>query len=152
VETTHSTLCLVDVRTGRIDWTRTVREGASGDIALSPDGATIAFSYYVGDTGHLQLLDTATGVPRVATVLPTTGGFGFVYGGRWLVVSNNLAAPQAQLYDAATLEPIGTPFRTGAVRVGNGVPIDPLAVNAAGTMFAEATDADPALWHVDPAY
>ena len=149
-ETTHGTISSVDVGTGRIDWTRTVREGASGDIALSPDGATIGFTYYVGETGHLQLLDTATGTPRTSTVLSTTGGFGFVYGGRWLIVSDYLAGPQAQLYDAATLEPIGAPFPTGPVRVGEGVPIDPMAVNAQGTMFAEATDRDPILWHVEP--
>ena len=148
-ETTHSTISLVDVGTGRIDWTRTVREGASGDIALSPDGATIAFSYYVGATAHLQLLDTATGKPRTPTVLSTTGGFGFVDGGRWLIASEHLAAPQAQLYDASTLEPIGTPFPTGSVPVGI-APSGPIAVNGPGTMFAEATSRDPLLWHVDP--
>jgi hypothetical protein len=72
-----------------------------------------------------------------------------VYGGRWLIVSGYLAASQAQLYDAATLEPIGTPFPTHAVRVGNS-PIDPMAVNGPGTMFAETTNLDPVLWHVDP--
>jgi WD40 repeat protein len=150
-ETTDSTISLLDVATGRVEWTRTVREGASGDIALSPDGATIAFSYYVGDTGYVQLLNTATGTPRTATVLSTTGGFGWVYGGRWLIVSEYLGAAQAQLYDASTLEPIGTPFPTSAVRPEN-PPIDPMAVNGPGTMFAETTSADPILWHVDPAH
>jgi hypothetical protein len=72
-----------------------------------------------------------------------------VHGGRWLIVSEYLAAAQAQLYDASTLEPIGAPFPTGAVRAENS-PIDPMAVNGAGTMFAETTDHDPLLWHVDP--
>jgi WD40 repeat protein len=148
-ETTDSTLSLVNLGTGRILWTRTVREGASGDIALSPDGATIAFSYYIGATGHLQLLDTATGTPRTPTVLPTTGGFGYVYGGRWLIVSEYRTTEQAQLYDAATLEPIGEPFPTGAPRVGY-PPFDPMAVNTTGTMFAETAELDPLLWRVDP--
>ena len=148
-ETTHNTISLVDVDTGRVDWTRTVREGASGDIALSPDGATIAFSYYVGDTAHLQLLDTSTGTPRAPTVLSTTGGFGYVYGGRWLIASEHVAAPQAQLFDASTLEPIGTPFPTGAVPVGI-APSGPIAVNGPGTLFAETTNLDPLLWNVDP--
>lgn len=147
-ETTHSTISLVDVGTGRIDWTRTVREGASGDIDLSPDGATIAFSYYVGDTGHLQLLDTATGTPRTPTVLSTTGEFGYVDGGRWLIASEYFAAAQAQLYDASTLEPIGTPFPTGPIPVGYATRL--IAVNRPGTMFAEATNLDPLLWNVDP--
>jgi DNA-binding SARP family transcriptional activator/WD40 repeat protein len=147
-ETTHSTISLVDVGTGRVDWTRTVREGASGDIALSPDGATIAFSYYIGEAGHLQLLDTATGSPRTRTVLSTTGEFGWGYGGRWLIVSEYLASAQAQLYDASTLEPIGTPFPTGPIPVGDAARL--IAVNRAGTVFAETTDRDPVLWQVDP--
>jgi hypothetical protein len=150
VETTHSTVSLLDVETRRIAWTRTVREGASGDIAVSPDGATIAFSYYVGAAaGYLQILDTATGTPRTPTVLSTTGGFGYVNGGRWLIVSEYLAGAQAQLYDASTLEPIGTPFPTDAVRATDSA-IDPMAVNGPGTMFAETTDLDPVLWRVDP--
>ncbi len=148
-ETTTNTISLVDVGTGRIDWTRSVREGLAGDFALSPDGATIGLSYFVGNTGHLQFLDTATGAPRTGAVLSTTGGFGYVYGGRWLIASEHLAAPQAQLYDAATLEPIGTPFPTGAVPVGI-APSGPIAVNGPGTMFAETTRFDPLLWHVDP--
>jgi WD40 repeat protein len=150
VETTHNTISLVDVGTGRIDWTRTVREGAlAGDFALSPGGATIASSYFVGDTGHLQFLDTATGTPRTGAVLSTTGGFGYVYGGRWLIGSQYLATQQAQLYDAATLEPIGAPFPTGTVPAGI-APSGPIAVNGSGTMFAETTRLDPTLWHVDP--
>ncbi|HZC53773.1 MAG TPA: hypothetical protein VE441_14920, partial [Mycobacterium sp.] len=147
-ETTHNTIALVDVGTGRTDWTRTVREGASGDIAISPDGATIAFSYYVGDTSHLQLLDTATGTPRTPTVLSTTGEFGYVDGGRWLIASEYFAAAQAQLYDASTLEPIGTPFPTGPIPAGYATRL--IAVNRSGTMFAEATNLDPLLWQVDP--
>ena len=151
-ENTESSLSLFDVGTGHIDWTRAVRDGANGDIALSPDGATIAYSYYIGGTGHLELLDTATGTPRATTVLPTTRGFGFVYGGRWLVASEFVAAPQAQLYDASTLEPIGTPFPTGAVRFGQvgTSPDGSIAVNGSGTLFAETTNVDPLLWHVDP--
>jgi WD40 repeat protein len=148
-ETTHNTISLVDVGTGRLDWTRAVREGESGDIVLSPDGATIAFSYYIGATAHLQFLDTATGVPRTPTVLATTGGFGYVHGGRWLIASQRAAAPQAQLFDASTLEPIGTPFPTGAVPLGI-APSGPIAVNGAGTMFAETARFDPLVWHVDP--
>ena len=148
-ETTDNTMSLLDVGTGRIVWTRIVREGTSGDIELSPDGATIAFSYYVGSAGHLQLLETATGTPRTATVLSTTGGFGFVHGGRWLIVSDYVVAPHAQLYDASTLEPIGTPFPTRAVRLAY-TPVDPIAVDGAGTMFAETTKVDPLLWRVDP--
>lgn len=150
IESTANTLLLVDDRTGRIDWTRSVREGAlAGDFALSPDGATIASSYFVGNTGHLQFLDTATGTTRTGAGLSTTGGFGYVHGGRWLIASQYLAAQQAQLYDAATLEPIGAPFPTGTVPPGiaSGGPI---AVDGPGTMFAETTRLDPILWHVDP--
>jgi DNA-binding SARP family transcriptional activator/WD40 repeat protein len=148
-ETTTNAISLVDVGTGRIDWTRTVREGLAGDFVLSPDGATIGSSYFVGNTGHLQFLDTATGRRRTGAVLSTTGGFGYVYGGRWLIASQYLATPQAQLYDASTLEPIGTPFPTGTVPPGI-ASSGPIAVNGPGTMFAETTRLDPILWHVDP--
>ena len=67
-----------------------------------------------------------------------------------MIVSDYLAAPQAQLYDASTLEPIGTPFPTQPVRVGYGVPGDPMAVNGSGTMFALTADLDPLVWRVDP--
>ena len=149
-ESTNGDIALFDVGTGRIDWTWTVREGASGDIELSPDGGTIGFSYSVGDTGHLQLFDAATGTPRAATVLSTTGGFGYVHGGRWLIVAENLAAPKAQLYDASTLEPIGTPFPTRAAQFGNALS-GSIEVNQPGTMFAQMASGDPLLWHVDPA-
>jgi WD40 repeat protein len=151
-ESTHNNLSLYDVGTGRITWTRTLRDGVSGDIAVAPDGATIAYSYYIGYTGHLQILDTATGTPRATTILATTRGFGYVYGGRWLVASEYLSGAQAQLYDASTLEPIGTPFPTGAAQVGQvGKSLDgAIAVNGTGTMFAETTNVDPLLWQVDP--
>jgi DNA-binding SARP family transcriptional activator/WD40 repeat protein len=149
-ETTTNTISLVDIGTGRIDWTRTVHEGAlAGDFALSPDGATIASSYFVGATGHLQFLDTATGTHRTGTLVSTTGGFGYLYGGRWLIASQYLATQQAQLYDAATLEPIGAPFPTGTVPPGI-ASSGPIEVNGSGTMFAETTRLDPILWHVDP--
>jgi hypothetical protein len=75
-----------------------------------------------------------------------------VNGGRWLVASEYLATPQAQLYDAATLEPIGTPFPTGAAQFGpvGTSPDGYISVNGPGTLFAETTNVDPLLWHVDP--
>jgi WD40 repeat protein len=148
-ESTNADIGLFDVATGRTEWTWTVGEAASGDIALSPDGATLGFSYSVGGTVHLQLFDTATGTPRAPAALSTTGGFGYVYGGRWLIVAENLAAPQAQLYDASTLEPIGTPFPTRAAQFGNALS-GSIEVNEPGTMFAQMATGDPLLWHVDP--
>jgi hypothetical protein len=147
---TPNTVSLVDVGRRRIVWTRTVREGYSGDVALSPDGATIAFSYYIGESAsaHLQLLDTATGSPRSPADLATTGEFGWAYSGRWLIASEFLAAPQAQLYDASTLEPIGTPFPTGPIPGGYAPRL--VAVNGPGTLFAQPTIGDPLLWNVDP--
>jgi hypothetical protein len=65
-----------------------------------------------------------------------------------LIVSEYLASAQAQLYDASTLEPIGTPFPTGPIPVGDAARL--IAVNRAGTVFAETTDRDPVLWQVDP--
>ena len=122
--------------------------GMAIDFTLSPDGATIAFSYYIGASVHLQLLDTASGNPRNPTVLSTTGEFGWVYGGRWLIASEYLAAPEAQLYDASTLEPIGKPFPTGPIPGGFAPRL--IAVNGPGTMFAQPTNLDPLLWRVDP--
>jgi DNA-binding SARP family transcriptional activator/WD40 repeat protein len=148
--TIDGTIASIDVDTGRIEWRRAAREGAAGDIAVSPNGSTIAFSYYDGAIGHLQLLDSATGIPRTSTALSITGGFGFVNGGRWLVASQYGTVPQTQLYDASTLEPIGTPFPTTTHRRGN-TPTAPTSVDASGTMFAEATSADPVVWNVDPA-
>jgi hypothetical protein len=66
-----------------------------------------------------------------------------------LIVAESIAAPQAQLYDASTLEPIGTRFPTRAAQFGNGLS-GSIAVNEPGTMFAQMASSDPLLWHVDP--
>jgi hypothetical protein len=77
---------------------------------------------------------------------------GYLNGGKWLVVTSDQPDPQAQLYDADTLQPFGVPMPTGDLDQ------HPVAVDPAGTRFAEAIAydsreplfGDPIVWTVDP--
>jgi WD40 repeat protein len=153
-------IALFDIATGHILWTAKI----GGDVgfrqlAVSPDGATIAV--HSGDSnvgqaaGQVTLLDTATGHTTASFPVPSDGGIGYLNHGKWLVSTSNQPAPEAQLYDATTRQPIGVPFPTGAVDQ------DPIVVDPSGTRFAQiidyhrnnhlnGTNLDPFLWNADP--
>jgi len=65
-----------------------------------------------------------------------------------MAVTTGLTEPNAQIYDAKTLQPIGVPYPTTASGGSFG---DPIAVNDSGTMFSESEYLAPLLWSADPA-
>jgi WD40 repeat protein len=101
---------MFDVNADRILWTRTTTDVALRQVAYSPDGGTIAINSGDSGRGQMALLDPANGNRRRWTALQSYGGVGYLQHGRWLVVTGNQARPQAQLYDTATLQPIGIHF------------------------------------------
>ena len=106
-------LTLVDVARGR-EFRQVVKGGQVGaPLVYSPDGETIATVRY--REGSLLLLDAATGRTRVTrAVADWPGGWGFVHGGRHIAVlsvpgsESSLGPTVLELWDANTLEPIGT--------------------------------------------
>ena len=147
----------------RLKWSIVVPESALRQVAISPDGKTIAVN--TGDTtnGRVTLYSAATGKRLKSVATPSYGGVEYLHHGDWLIVSGGVAQPNAQLYDAKTLAPIGVPYPTigGRTLVGidNGIDAiggrifgDPIAVNSAGTMFSETEWNAPLLWDADPAH
>ena len=103
----------VDVARGRV--LRQVQTGGQVGIPLvySPDGETIATARY--SEGSLLLLDAATGRTRVErNIADWPSGWRFVHGGRHIAIgsrpgsSSSLGPTVLELWDATTLEPIGT--------------------------------------------
>jgi DNA-binding SARP family transcriptional activator/WD40 repeat protein len=142
----------IELATGRVLWSRAVGDAAQiNQLAISPDG-TIAFDVGGPGEGLVTLLDGATGRPVGSITEPTLGGVGYLNHGQWLIVTSDDPDPQAQLYDASTLTPLGVPFPTADVDQ------DPLAVDPSGTRFAEPVNFDynlpmswnPYLWNADP--
>jgi WD40 repeat protein len=136
----------IDVTTRRTQWTISVHDTALRQVALSPDGKTLAVDSGDTGSGQVTLYSTTSGSPMRSVSTQSYGGVGFLHGGHWLVVTGGASPPGAQLYDAMTLQPIGVPFPM------KGPFGDPLAVNGTGTMFSEAEFDDPLLWDVDPAH
>jgi len=111
---------------------------------VSPDGRTVATDSGDPDRGQLTLIDAATGSIKQSIPLQSYGGIGYLHDGQWIIATGNQTTPQAQLYDASTLQPIGAAFPAVAPYG------DPVAVNSGGTMFSE-TEINPLIWNVDPA-
>jgi WD40 repeat protein len=134
----------INVATKSVAWAYTTTGPQVGQVAISPDNKSLAIDSGDSGKGQLTLLDLTNGHPQRTLPLQSYGGVSYLQHGRWLVVTGNQATPQAQLYDTATLQPIGVPFPTTDA-FGN-----PIGVNSAGTLFSEAEGFDPILWNVDP--
>jgi WD40 repeat protein len=133
-------------------------EGVFLSAAFSPDSKTLAVSSYpYGSTqARVVMLDVATGAARRTLSFPyatAQGGLAFVRGGAWLVTTENGAVPnpptstRVDLWDAATLQPIGDSLT---------VPPDAafLWPNGTGDKLGSGASADNALslvWNLDPA-
>jgi WD40 repeat protein len=135
-------------------------DGGFYSAAFSPDSKTLAV---LGPSGpftepgdSLVIRDVATGAPRATTSLPyipAAHGLAFVRGGAWLVTSENGAALEespasttVNLWDAATLQPIGDPLT---------VPSDAafLSPNRSGDELSTGADGDnglPLVWNMNP--
>jgi hypothetical protein len=127
---------------------------------FSPDSKTLAVSGTpINGTQHqVVMLDVATGAPRATLSLPyqpASGGLAFVRGGAWLITTETgadfgnprPATTRVDLWDAATLQPIGDPLT---------VPADAafLWPNDGGDELGSGASADnglPLIWNMDPA-
>jgi DNA-binding SARP family transcriptional activator/WD40 repeat protein len=146
-------LSMIDIGTGRDLWTHTVAAVDLRQIAISPDGSTIAYDTGDINAGQVALLDAANGSLRSTIDVPSYGGVGFLDGGRWLIITSDQPGPAAQLFDATTGEPFGVPFPT------QDVDQHPLVVDPAGGRFAEEVawerrqpvSLNPLVWDTDPA-
>ena len=115
-----------DVASGRTLW-ESPPLGTVDQVAFSPDGRTVAVEHR-GRVGTSEVTLWAIGDwdRSRSFVLPGTAGIGveFIRGGDVLVTTSDVvgvsgvrdaaASTSAQLWDAATLEPIGEPVRFGA--------------------------------------
>lgn len=137
----------IDVPARHVKWSLVVPDFALHQVALSPDGKTIAVDSGDRSNGHVTLYDVGDGKRRQSVSLQSYGGVEYLHHGDWLIITSGDTEPAAQLYDAATLDPIGVPFSYPAT----GSSGDPIAVNRAGTMFSEAEYGAPLLWDVNPA-
>src|SRR5262249_24813437 len=137
----------VDVAAHRVKWSLVISDSALKQVALSPDGKTIAVDSGGASRGQVTLYNSATHKPQRTLATKSDGGVAFLHDGDWLVVTTGDAEPNAQGYDAKTLLPVGAPYPTSASS-GFG---DPIAVNSSGTMFSQAAWDIPQLWNADPA-
>jgi hypothetical protein len=105
--------------------------------------------------GEVVMRDVATGAQRATLSLPynpSVGGLAFVRGGAWLVTTQlgfgvGTTSTRVDLWDAATLQPIGDPFN---------VPADAgyLWPYHAGNKLGSGASYDnglPLVWNMDPA-
>jgi WD40 repeat protein len=138
---------VIDVAAHRAKWSLDISDYPIGQVALSPDGKTLAVDSGDSNGGQVTLYSAATGKQSQTAPRESYGGVEFLHHGDWLVVTSGGAQATAQLYDATTLQAIGVPFSypsTGSLG-------DPIAVNGAGTSFSEAENDAPLLWDVNPA-
>lgn len=147
-------ISLVDPELGRTLWTRPVKDATElNQFAISPDGTSLVYDTGDSNAGEVTLLDLGSGRLLRSIGVPTTGGVGFLNHGQWVVVTSDDPAPQAQLYGATTLTPLGVPFPMDDVNR------NPVVVDPEGTRFADEMDDgygvpqrwDPRLWTADPA-
>jgi WD40 repeat protein len=138
-------ISMINIAGLRTTWSTTISDATHFQVALSPDGKTVAINSGDPSQGRLSLLDAATGTLLRSRPLQSYGGVAYLHHGQWLVSTDDQTSPHAQLYNAATLQPIGAPFPTTDAYG------DPIAVNNDGTTFSE-TEFNPLLWNVDPTF
>ena len=152
-----NTISLVDASKGR-KLRSLPLPGEFTAAVFSADSRTLAVSSYgfIEPRGRVLLFDVTTGAPRRTLSLPyitAPGGLAVVRGGAWLVTTENsplpddpLASTRVDLWDAATLQPIGDPLTvpSGAAFLWPERTLDRLA---SGT---SADSGLPFVWNMDP--
>jgi WD40 repeat protein len=146
------TVTVFDTTTGRVVWSQ--RLDATGPLALafSPDNTTLAVSYGTAVAGVVGFFDVKTGkLVREKLPTPTAGGVEFLRGGSVVMTTSNLSGRSiAQLWDAATLAPIGEPLSNSQEGTNSLSGTYYLARSPDGTKAIEGTTMGAAqIWDVD---
>jgi WD40 repeat protein len=114
-DTPGRTVAVFDAATGRPVWSQRLDSPGTPALAFSPDGATLAVGYGTLAGGVVEFRDAATGAVRRTLQTPSGGGVEFLRGGSVVVTTSDSGRSTAgrsivQLWDAATLAPIGEPL------------------------------------------
>ena len=164
VEKLPGRVTLFDRATGVATWSVGF-PGSNGlpnvfQAAFSPDDKVLAVVSSAGPESNfaVTLLDVASG-RRQRPVLPYGSGLGlaFLDGGRVLVTTSGSQGSQvAQLWDMATLQPIGDPLPAGALggswaRAGWSAPLDASPDGKRFVTEGAGPTQGPVLWDADPA-
>jgi DNA-binding beta-propeller fold protein YncE len=121
-DTDGSRVSVFEVASGRLLWSSAIATPAQ--VGFSPDGRTLAVLHtQTGSPQQVDFDDATTGQTGRRLEVPGSGAIGLAYvrGGSVLATTSELAAAgtnggaEAQLWDVATLEPIGEPMQVGVV-------------------------------------
>jgi WD40 repeat protein len=139
------TITVFDAATGHEQWSASLPATGSSAVVFSPDDTTLAISFGTTTAGQVTFRDAATGAPMRTLQTPSSGGVEFLLGGRVVMTTRSSAeASAAQLWDAATLTPIGEPLPQpygGAYSISR---------NAAGTTAVSgSSDGFAVIWNLD---
>ncbi len=152
------TVTVFDVRERREVWSQHVGSTVT-QLAFAPDGMTLAVkSVDRFATNVVTLWDVEEWTPRRSFVVPGSAGIGveFLRGGSVLATTSEITSPgsenvaastSVQLWDVATLEPIGEPLPLGAT--GSGY----IGRDADGARaFIGSLGGTAVVWDVDPGH
>jgi hypothetical protein len=133
---------MFDTHTGQERWSASF--AAIEQYAFSPDGRTLAVDAANNANGaQVVFIDVASGTRGRALQLGNVGGVAYVQGGRAFITT---VGPIAQLWDTATLEPIGTPLTMPSNDLWHVVPSGDGNEALLGSLQGNAF-----VWHLDPA-
>jgi WD40 repeat protein/ABC-type cobalamin/Fe3+-siderophores transport system ATPase subunit len=139
----NNAVTMYDSATGRARWSVSFPGASFGQAAFSPDAQTLVVD--VGDNAlgaYLAFYNTVTGLRQRTLQLPNWDGVAYVDGGRALLTTGG----PAQLWDTATLEPIGAPVTLPVKYVRIAEP------NRDGTMaLLGSTEGSAFILQLDPA-
>jgi DNA-binding SARP family transcriptional activator/WD40 repeat protein/energy-coupling factor transporter ATP-binding protein EcfA2 len=121
-DTAGSRVSVFEVATGRVLWSSGV--ATPDQVGFSPDGRTLAVLHtQTGTPQQVDFDDATTGKTSRRLEVPGSSAIGLAYvqGGSVLATTTELAGAgtnggaEAQLWDVATLEPIGEPLQADVV-------------------------------------
>jgi DNA-binding SARP family transcriptional activator/WD40 repeat protein len=105
-----ASITLIDIASAQRRWTHT--DTGMSQVAISPDNQTIAVAVAGATDTGVRFLDARTGKERGLLPVPDVSGITYLRGGRMIAASGGTSASTIQLYDTATLTPIGAPLST----------------------------------------
>ena len=150
-DTAGSQVSVFEVATGRVLWSSAV--ATPDQVGFSPDDRTLAVLHsQTGSPQEVDFDDATTGKTSRRLEVPGSGAIGLAYvrGGSVLATTTELVGAgtnggaEAQLWDVATLEPIGEPLQAGVV--GN---FYVYANNDGSAMVTGTTNGHAVAWDLD---